>query len=65
MFVFLGKMTCLFLEKALLTFWTKQLHLIALILSFLAGKHTVFGRVSGGIEIVRRIGLVETDPSDR
>ncbi|CAH3181323.1 unnamed protein product, partial [Porites evermanni] len=32
---------------------------------WLDGKHTVFGRVSGGIEIVRRIGLVETDPSDR
>lgn len=58
-------MTCLFLEKALLAFRTKQLHLIVFMLSFLAGKHTVFGRVSGGIEIVRRIGLVETDPSDR
>lgn len=65
MFVFMGKMTCLFLEMSSLTFWTKQLHLIVIILSFLAGKHTVFGRVSGGIEIVRRIGLVETDPSDR
>ncbi|KAM7451185.1 Peptidyl-prolyl cis-trans isomerase-like 1 [Porites harrisoni] len=32
---------------------------------WLDGKHTIFGRVSGGIEIVRRIGLVETDPSDR
>lgn len=58
-------MTCLFLEMSLLTFWTKLLLVMVLILSFLAGKHTIFGRVSGGIEIVRRIGLVETDPSDR
>ena len=65
MFVLMGKMTCLFLEMSLLTFWTKLLLVMVLILSFLAGKHTIFGRVSGGIEIVRRIGLVETDPSDR
>lgn len=28
-------------------------------------KHTIFGRVKSGMEIVRRMGLVETDSSDR
>lgn len=30
-----------------------------------AGKHTIFGRVCGGIGVVNRIGMVETDSSDR
>ncbi|PFX21718.1 Peptidyl-prolyl cis-trans isomerase-like 1 [Stylophora pistillata] len=32
---------------------------------WLDGKHTVFGRISNGISVVKRIGLVETDPGDR
>ena len=28
-------------------------------------KHTIFGRVSGGMPVVKRIGLVETDKDDR
>ncbi|KAI7832937.1 cyclophilin-like domain-containing protein [Kickxella alabastrina] len=31
----------------------------------LDGKHTVFGRVSKGMEVVRSLGLVATDASDR
>ena len=34
-------------------------------MQFSAGKHTIFGRISHGISVVRRIGLVETDPGDR
>ena len=30
-----------------------------------AGKHTIFGRINKGISVVNRIGLVETDASDR
>lgn len=32
---------------------------------WLDGKHTIFGRVKGGIDIVRRMGLVPTDAEDR
>lgn len=32
---------------------------------WLDGKHTIFGRVCGGIDVVSRLGLVETDGSDR
>lgn len=32
---------------------------------FLAGKHTIFGRINNGMSVVKRIGLVETDPGDR
>eukprot|EP00123_Amoebidium_parasiticum_P006985 comp17797_c0_seq1/m.17868 comp17797_c0_seq1/g.17868 ORF comp17797_c0_seq1/g.17868 comp17797_c0_seq1/m.17868 type:complete len:167 (-) comp17797_c0_seq1:705-1205(-) len=31
----------------------------------LDGKHTIFGRVSTGLAVVNRIGLVETDSKDR
>eukprot|EP01134_Creolimax_fragrantissima_P006145 CFRG6145T1 len=31
----------------------------------LDGKHTVFGRVKSGLQIINRIGLVETDSKDR
>ena len=31
----------------------------------LTGRHTIFGRVCGGIATVNRISMVETDPSDR
>ena len=32
---------------------------------WLDGKHTVFGRVQSGMTVVARIGMVETDTSDR
>ncbi len=31
----------------------------------LDGKHTVFGRISGGMAVVKRLGLVRTDGGDR
>lgn len=32
---------------------------------WLDGKHTVFGRVKGGMRVVQRMGLVRTDKEDR
>lgn len=32
---------------------------------WLDGKHTIFGRISSGMTCVQRIGLTETDSSDR
>jgi len=32
---------------------------------WLDGKHTIFGRVSAGLGVVRRMGMVKTDPDDR
>lgn len=32
---------------------------------WLDGKHTIFGRVSSGMKIVQRLGMVKTDPDDR
>ncbi|KAI9721251.1 MAG: heme binding [Candelaria pacifica] len=32
---------------------------------FLDGKHTIFGRVTSGLRIVQRMGLVSTGPEDR
>lgn len=32
---------------------------------FLDGKHTIFGRIYSGMEIIERMGMVETDSNDR
>jgi peptidyl-prolyl cis-trans isomerase-like 1 len=32
---------------------------------WLDGKHTIFGRVLRGMQVISRIGMVETDPDDR
>lgn len=32
---------------------------------WLDGKHTIFGRISSGMKLVQRIGLVQTDKDDR
>ncbi|KAJ3289934.1 Peptidyl-prolyl cis-trans isomerase H [Borealophlyctis nickersoniae] len=32
---------------------------------WLDGKHTIFGRVSAGINVVKRLGLIPTDATDR
>ena len=32
---------------------------------WLDGKHTIFGRISSGMTVVKRLGMVETDNNDR
>ncbi|KAL5015538.1 hypothetical protein ScPMuIL_009808 [Solemya velum] len=32
---------------------------------WLDGKHTVFGRICNGMQVIQRIGLIETDNDDR
>jgi hypothetical protein len=32
---------------------------------FLDGKHTIFGRVCAGMSVVKRLGNVQTDATDR
>ena len=29
------------------------------------GKHTIFGRISAGMRVIERLGLVPVDPNDR
>ncbi|EOD10351.1 hypothetical protein EMIHUDRAFT_47741, partial [Emiliania huxleyi CCMP1516] len=31
----------------------------------LDGKHTIFGRISGGMATIRRLGLARTDSNDK
>lgn len=31
----------------------------------LDGKHTIFGRISSGMRLVKRIGMIQTDSNDR
>lgn len=35
------------------------------IVFFSIGKHTIFGRVCRGMEIIKRLGSVQTDNTDR
>jgi len=32
---------------------------------WLDGKHTIFGRIASGMQVVKRLGQVSTDPNDR
>lgn len=32
---------------------------------WLDGKHTIFGRISSGMQVVKRVGLVECDKNDK
>lgn len=32
---------------------------------WLDGKHTIFGRISSGMQCVKRVGLVECDKNDK
>jgi cyclophilin family peptidyl-prolyl cis-trans isomerase len=34
-------------------------------LCIVPGKHTIFGRICRGMEIVKRLGSVQTDKNDR
>lgn len=36
-----------------------------LVVPFRTGKHTIFGRVCHGMEIIKRLGSIQTDNSDR
>ena len=44
---------------------TQLIDAIKLLCIFISGKHTIFGRVCGGIGVVEKMGMIETDSSDR
>lgn len=40
-------------------------HNTGLMYLYCPGKHTIFGRVCRGMEIIKRLGSVQTDNNDR
>ena len=42
-----------------------QFFITLAVTQWLDGKHTIFGRVSSGMAVVKRMAMVETDRNDR
>jgi cyclophilin family peptidyl-prolyl cis-trans isomerase len=42
-----------------------QRRLMVHCLVLVSGKHTVFGRISSGMKVIQRMGMVPTGPNDR
>jgi peptidyl-prolyl cis-trans isomerase-like 1 len=45
--------------------WCLQFFVTLAPTPFLDGKHTIFGRVCSGLGVVKRLGNVQTDATDR